>query len=292
MNEITLPQGTIRYRDEGTGPVLLFVHGLLVAGDIWGGVVSELKAKYRCITPDWPLGSHGVPMNEDADLTPDGVAKIVASFMTALDLRDVTIVANDSGGAITQLLLARHDLEKRITRAVLTPCDAFEVFPPKLFWYLGALSFVPGAFWLLGKLLHAMPGLGRLPIAYGITKTRPVPNEIVERWIAPLANDAGIRRDLVKFIRAVHPRVTLKVAKELPRVTVPVLLAWTPEERWFPISLADRLAATLPNAEIVTIDDSFVFVMFEQPRALAAEMKSFLRRTERQREDVRVSERA
>lgn len=292
MNEITLPQGTIRYRDEGKGPVLLFVHGILVAGDIWSEVVSELSTKYRCITPDWPMGSHSVPMNADADLTPEGIAKIVAGFIEALDLRDVTIVANDSGGAITQLLLARHDAEKRIARAVLTPCDAFEVFPPKLFSYLGPLSFVPGAFAVLGKVMRALPFLGRLPIAYGLYETRPVSNESIARWMSPAADDARVRRDLVKFIRGIHPRVTLEVAKELPRVTIPVLLAWTPAERWFPLSLAERLADALPNAEIVRIPDSCIFVMHEQPRALADAMRAFLlrTRTDRQRDDVRISE--
>lgn len=288
MKEITLPQGTIRYRDEGRGPVLLFVHGLLVAGDIWRKVVPELSANYRCITPDWPLGSHGVPMNEDADLTPDGVATIVAAFMEALDLQDVTLVGNDSGGAITQLVIARHDRPKRIARVVLTPCDAFEVFPPKLFTYLGPLSYVPGAYWLLGKTLHAFPALGGLPIAWGVGTKRPLDRDVMRGWIEPAATNAGIRRDLVKFVRGVSPRVTLAVAKELPRVTVPVLLAWTPEERWFPITLAERLADTFPNAELVRIEDAFVFVMEEQPKALADEIRAFLLRTERQREDVRV----
>src|SRR5687767_10119987 len=124
MKEIALPQGTIRYRDEGEGPVLLFVHGLLVAGDVWRKVIPELRAGHRCIAPDWPLGSHRVPMHEAADLTPEGVASLVAEFIDALGLEDVTLVGNDSGGAICQLVVARHNEEGRITRLVLTTCDA------------------------------------------------------------------------------------------------------------------------------------------------------------------------
>lgn len=292
MKEITLPQGIIRYRDEGKGPVLLFVHGVLVAGDIWRDLVAELSTEYRCITPDWPLGSHSVPMNEDADLTPEGIAKIVSAFMGALDLRDVTIIGNDSGGAITQLVVARHDHEHRITRVVLTPCDAFEVFPPKLFAYLGVLSVVPGAAWLMAKVMHAFPIVGRLPIAYGLGTKRRALLEDLEAWIAPAARSAGIRRDLVKFVRGVSPKVTLDVAKELPRVTLPVLLAWTPEETNFPLSLGERLADTFPNAELVHIRDALVFVMLDRPKALADEMRKFLERADRQRKDVRVRESA
>jgi pimeloyl-ACP methyl ester carboxylesterase len=293
MKEITLPQGTIRYRDEGKGPVLLFVHGILVAGDIWDEVVPELSTMYRCITPDWPLGSHAVPMNEDADLTPDGIAKIVSAFVDALDLRGVTIVGNDSGGAITQLVVARHNQKGRITRVVLTPCDAFEVFPPKLFAYLGLLSHVPAAAWILAKAMHALPVIGRLPIAYGLGTKRRFDVRRIERWIAPAAASAGIRRDLVKFVRGVSPKVTLEVAKELPRVTLPVLLAWTPDETNFVLSLGERLADTLPDAELVHIRDALVFVMLDRPRELADVMREFLARTEsteRQRNDVRVSE--
>jgi pimeloyl-ACP methyl ester carboxylesterase len=293
MKEITLPQGTIRYRDEGKGPVLLFVHGILVAGDIWDELVPELSTRYRCITPDWPLGSHTLPMNADADLTPEGIAKIIAAFVAALDLSDVTIVGNDSGGAITQLVVARHNHEGRVTRVVLTPCDAFEVFPPKLFAYLGVLSLVPAAAWVLAKAMHALPVMGRLPIAYGLGTKRPFDLRRIERWIAPAAASAGIRRDLVKFVRGVSPKVTLAVAKELPRVTLPVLLAWTPDDRNFVLSLGERLADTLPNAELVHIRDSLVFVMLDRPRELADRMRTFLartERTERQRKDVRVSE--
>jgi pimeloyl-ACP methyl ester carboxylesterase len=292
MKEITLPQGTIRYRDEGKGPVLLFVHGILAAGDIWDELVPELSTKYRCITPDWPLGSHTVPMNEDADLTPEGIAKIIRAFTDALDLREVTIVGNDSGGAITQLVVARHNQQGRITRVVLTPCDAFEVFPPKLFAYLGLLALVPSAAVVLAKAMHAMPAIGRLPIAYGLGTKKKFDERRIERWIAPAAKSAGIRRDLVKFVRGVSPKVTLAVAKELPRVTLPVLLAWTPEDTNFTLSLGERLADTLPNAELVHISDALVFVMLDQPKKLAERMREFLERTDHQRDDVRIRESA
>jgi pimeloyl-ACP methyl ester carboxylesterase len=281
MMELELPQGPIRYRDEGRGPTLLFVHGLLTAGDVWSDVVAELSKAYRCITPDWPIGSHTVAMNRDADLSPEGIAAVVASFVDELNLRDVTLVGNDSGGAIAQLVLAHHNDARRITRAVLTTCDAFEVFPPKLFSYLRVVAAVPGMTALLTKSLQAMPRLGRLPIAYGLTTKRPVDLSRIERWTAPAARDAGIRRDLVKFLRAAAPAVTIAVANELPRLTLPVLVAWTPEDTSLPIALGNRLAATLPNAELVHIDDARVFSMLDQPRELAAKMSAFLTRTER-----------
>src|SRR5919108_6126297 len=95
VHEVDLPQGTIRYRERGTGEPLVFVHGLLVNGDLWRKVVPELAKDYRCITPDWPLGSHELPMNADADLSAPALAGLIARFLEALKLEKVTLVAND-----------------------------------------------------------------------------------------------------------------------------------------------------------------------------------------------------
>src|SRR4029453_6472584 len=107
----------IRYHETGNGPAVVFVHGLLVNADLWRTVVPGIAAAgYRCIAPDWPLGSHEIAV-PGADLTPTGIAALIASFLEALDLRDVTLVANDTGGAMTQILMSRdHD---RVGRVVL-----------------------------------------------------------------------------------------------------------------------------------------------------------------------------
>src|SRR5579862_8034286 len=131
FQHITLPQGTIRYLDHGAGPTLLLVHGLLANTTLWGLLVPRLALHFRCIAPELPLGAHTLPMNPDADLSPLGIAQLLADFLRALDLHDVTLVGNDTGGAICQLVIAHHP--QRIIRLVLTNCDAFErFFPPAL----------------------------------------------------------------------------------------------------------------------------------------------------------------
>src|SRR4051812_32333855 len=106
MNEIELSAGTIRYRDTGSGPPIVFIHGLLVDGALWRKVVPSLEDRFRCIVPDLPLGSHTIPMKPSADLSPPGLAKLIGEFLDKLDLNDVTLVANDTGGALTQILIA------------------------------------------------------------------------------------------------------------------------------------------------------------------------------------------
>src|SRR6266851_8128382 len=96
MNELRLPQGTIRYRDTGAGDPIVLVHGLLTDGELWRDVAPRLAADFRVIAPDWPLGSQQVPLEPDADLSPLGVAAIIAEFISALELENVTLDGNDT----------------------------------------------------------------------------------------------------------------------------------------------------------------------------------------------------
>lgn len=270
---VQLSAGSVRVRDVGEGPVLLFVHGLLVSGTVWRKVVPALAKKYRCVVPDWPLGSHTVPMQADADLAPAGIAKLVAELADTLDLHDVTLIGNDSGGAVCQIVAARHP--ERISRLVLVTCDALEVFPPRLFEYLKVVARAPSIMALLSSAMLRVPALTRLPIAYGLVSKRRIPRDVVAEWIAPTARDAGIRRDVAKFLAGLSPEVTMEIAKELPRFDRPVLLVWATEERSFPLTLGQRLASLFPNASLEGVDDCLVFIQEDQPEALVRSIASF-----------------
>lgn len=274
MPTIELPQGTLRYEDVGSGAAVVFVHGLLVDGKLWRKVTPTLSQSARCIVPDLPLGSHAIPMRADADLSVDGVAKLVADLIESLDLQDVTVVGNDSGGAISQVIAARYG--ERVARLVLTTCDAYEVFPPPLFSYLRILPYVPGLMSGLAKGMLRVKGLRNLPLAYGLLAKHGIPDDIVRSYVEPCATNPAIRRDVAKFVRTVSPAVTLRVAEELKSFDRPTLLLWTPEDRFFPVSLAKRLAADLPNARLELIDDAYVFVAEDQPERVAREIARFV----------------
>ncbi|HEV7193460.1 MAG TPA: alpha/beta hydrolase [Jatrophihabitantaceae bacterium] len=273
-HDLTVGGGTIRYRECGTGAPVVFVHGLLVNGDIWRKVVPGVaKAGFRCITPDWPLGSHTLAMPE-ADLTPPGIAALIAQFLDALDLHDVTLVANDTGGAITQILITQHP--SRVGRVVLTPSDCFERFFPPAFAMLPVAARVPGMTWSLVQTMR-LRILQRLPIAFGWLAKRRLPNEIADSYLGPSRKSRAIRRDLTRFLRSVDKRHTLAAAALLPQFTKPVLLAWAAEDKVFPVSLAHRLAERLPDATIVEIEDSYTFVPEDQPDVLTAHILQFVR---------------
>jgi pimeloyl-ACP methyl ester carboxylesterase len=265
-----LPQGPIHYRDVGSGDPIVFVHGYLVDGRLWEGTATALAGQFRCISPDWPLGSHARPMNPDADLSPPGIARIIADFLDELDLERVTIVGNDSGGAMSQVLVTRHP--ERIRRLVLTNCDTYEHFPPAPFNLMPPLARIPGAMTALG-LPFRIGAIRRA--AFAPFAKRPIPNELSASWMAPSASDAGVKRDLKKVTAGMNKRYTLEAAERLGSSDLPVLFAWAPEDRLFKLSDAERLASAIPNSRIETIPDAKTFVAFDQPQRVADAIANF-----------------
>ena len=277
MRTIELPQGTIRYRDSGAGEeVVVLLHGLLVGGDLWTEVVRELAGEFRVIVPELPLGAHTVPLKPTADRSPTGMAQLIADFLGALDLRDVTLVGNDTGGALSQLVAVHHP--ERVARIVLTPCDAFEVFPPALFKPLVWAARVPGGLTAYLQPVRLRP-LRRLPIAFGWLTKRGIEPAVMDGWVRAYFGDAGVRRDVTAFVRAAKPNVMKEVGAMLASFDKPVLVAWAPDDRHFKWDLGERLVAAFPNARIERIEDSYTFVATDQPERTAQLIRAFVRET-------------
>jgi pimeloyl-ACP methyl ester carboxylesterase len=262
---VRVPAGTLEYRERGSGPALVFVHGAAVNADLWRKVVPELAGDHRCIALDVPLGGHSIPLDGEPDLSLFGVARIVADFLEALDLDDVTIVANDTGGAVSQALVGRHP--QRVGRLVLTSCDAFENFPPKAVAYLHWLARVPGSFRLVGHALRLRP-LQRLPITYGWATHRPIEPRIVASYVSGIRSSAGVRRDFARMLRAANPRDTVEAAQLLPSFDKPALVIWAADDKFFPREHGRRLAELLPQGRFELVSDSRTFIPEDKPEAL------------------------
>ncbi len=272
FHEVPVTGGRIRYRRAGTGTPLLFVHGVFVNSDLWRGVVPRLVDRFDCVALDLPLGSHGLPMHPDADLSPDGLVAILAEVVDALGLAPVRIVANDSGGALTQILTSRRpDL---VHSVVLTSCDAYTYFFPPLFRTLPVAARVPGALRLLAQALR-LRWVRRLPVAYGWVTRRPMPPETEESYLRPMRESAAVRRDLAKALRDVRGSLTLAAAERLRSYPGRVLVVWGEYDRVFPLRHGRRLAADLPHAELVTLPDTGAFVPEDAPGELARLVRRF-----------------
>ncbi|MEU8176666.1 alpha/beta hydrolase [Microbispora hainanensis] len=200
MKKIELSAGTIEYEDTGgSGPTLVLVHGLMMDASLWDELISDLSADHRCVAPTLPLGAHRHAMHPGADLSLPGTARLVAEFLERLDLRDVTLVGNDTGGALVQLLMC--DGAAPVGRVVLASCDAFDNFPPGLTGRTLVLTgrLPPRVFGLFMQQMRLRP-VRRLPIAFGWLTKRG--DAATARWMKPVMTQPDIRRDTVRTLRA------------------------------------------------------------------------------------------
>jgi len=275
MREIELSAGTIEYEDTGgDGPVLVLLHGLMMDASLWDDVIAGLSAGYRCVAPTLPLGAHRRAMRSGADLSMSGIARLGAEFMDRLDLRDVTLVGNDTGGALVQLLMAGG--EARVRRAVLVSCDAFDNFPPGLTGRTLVLAgkLPPALFGLFMQQMRVR-AVRRLPIAFGWLTKRG--DTATARWMKPVLTRPEIRRDTVRMLRAASAdtRFLLAAAERLPDFNRPALVVWASRDRVMPPEHGRRLAKLLPQAQLAEVDDSYTLVPLDQPARLAQLIRDF-----------------
>lgn len=273
QRRVAIAHGAIGYRERGDGPPIVFVHGVGVNGDLWRHVAPRLATGHRCITPDLPWGSHSIPLDADADLSLPGMARIVADFLAALDLDDVTIVANDTGGAVAQALVGRHP--DRIARLVLTSCDAFEKFPPTPQKYLEVMARSRLLTWIVAYTAQ-FKAIQRLPTAYGFVTSRPMPPDIMRSFTDPVRLDPGVRRDFRRMLRAVDTKYTFEAADRLTNFDKPALVLWADDDKIFPRDHGRRLAKLLPQGRFELITGSRTFIPEEQPDQLVAAIEGFL----------------
>lgn len=272
---LELSAGPLQYTDTGAdGPAVVLIGGLMTDATLWQDVIAQLAPDHRCVAPTLPLGAHRHPMRAGAELSLPAIARLVDELLERLDLTDVTLVGNDTGGAIVQLLMAADGT--RIGRAVLISCDAFDNYPPGLtgrtLVLAGRLS--PRLFGLFMQQLRLRPAR-RLPFAFGwLTKRGDV---AVRRWLGPVLTEPGIRRDTVHVLRAIAADrdLLVRVAQRLPAFERPALVIWASEDRVMPPDHGRRLAQLLPGGRLQEIDDSYTFIPLDQPARLAGLIGAF-----------------
>jgi pimeloyl-ACP methyl ester carboxylesterase len=272
---IELSSGTIDYVDTGgPGPTLVLLHGLLMDSSLWDATIGELSADHRCIAPTLPLGGHRRPMHPDADLSVEAIARLVGEFLDRMELSDVVLVGNDTGGALVQLLMA--DRTPRVGAAVLISCDAFDNYPPGLtgrtIVRLGMLA--PAIFGAFMQQMRVKP-MRRLPLSFGWLTKRG--DAVVRQWLQPVLTEPTIRRETVRVLRSIAADrdVLQRAAEQLPRFDRPVLVVWAREDRVMPPQHGAALVELLPDAQLVEIDDSYSLVPLDQPAELVKALREF-----------------
>jgi pimeloyl-ACP methyl ester carboxylesterase len=275
---LELDGGVLDYFERGEGPALLFTHGWLANANLWRKVVDRLHGGFRCLVLDLPLGSHRTPMDAGADLSPLGVAGLIAAVLEQLDLRETTLVGNDSGGAYSQIALTSHRAQTagRVSGLVLTSCETpFDEWPPKPFDGLPAAARDPEA---LAQLLAALtdPAVRASPVAYGLLLKHPIESEASDSYALPAGQNPDLLRDVAKAMAAAATAPVRDAGEALiAGGGPPALLIWSEQDEVFPIAHAVHYADQLADAELVRITDSYSFTPEDQPEAVATAIGSF-----------------
>ena len=262
----------LRAHVTGEGPAIVFVHGALVNANLWRKVVPQLDGFTR-VTLDLPLGSHPEPA-PSADLSAPGLARLIGGAVETLGLEDVTLVGNDTGGGLCQIAAAERPAW--LGALVLTSCDAFDNFPPQFFRVVLAPAPIPGAVPLLFGGLRLRP-LRRLPIAYGWLTHKPIEREAEDSYVLPILTSSALRRDFKRVMAGLDPRHTLAAAERLREFDRPTLIAWSRDDKFFPPTHGERLAALIPGARLEWVEDARTFSAEDQPQRLAELIGDFAR---------------
>ena len=272
MPAVTLSAGTIHYEKSGPadGRPVVFVHGFAMGSSLWRPLAERLAARgLQCLAPTWPLGAQPEPMREGADLTMEGIAAMVGELLGALELDDVVLVGNDTGGAISQIVATSHP--ERLGALVLTSCDAFEHFPPPILKPFIAAAKLPATFLAAAQPLRTKFGRKR---AYGALAHADIDGLVVE-WLKPALTDKRVREDLRRFTASLKRESTVRAGECLPQFSKPALLAWSADDAFFPLEDGRRLAAALPDARFEVIEGARTFSMIDKPDPLAELIAEF-----------------
>lgn len=274
MPTVQLTAGPLHYAERGEGPPVVLLHGLLINHTQWDGVIDLLPDGFRYLMPDLPLGAHPEPMLPGADLSMRGLNVLIAEFLTALDLRDTTLVHSDWGGG---LFLTAYGLDERVGRLIVLPCEAFDNFPPGLPGKTATVaSYLPGGVSLALRQLR-IRWLRDTPVLFGWMTRRSLPDDLVRGWTEPGLRDKRIRRDVLSYTRSGFHKAKLVAHTEaLRHFSGDALILWSSAGKVMPRDHGRRLADLIPKARLVEIHDAYVLSMLDRPEAVAEAMSAFL----------------
>ena len=275
-NTVVIDNVEIEYNDMGSGPPLVFVHGLYVTGALWDDVAARLSGAHRCIVPTWPFGAQRKPVGPGVDIGVEAAGRRILKLLEVLDLSNVTLVANDTGGGIVLAALGNnlHDFD-RVARLVFTNCDSFEHFPPSGFApFVRLCRFSPKLGAGVLRLLATKRGLDQFASRSPDTALTRLAAAKYSA-VSPVRLRSG--EESVRLTVDLNPRYTLAATTAINAWEKPVLLAWGNSDKLFPISHAQRLADAFPHAVLHTIDDSSTYVMLDQPDETASAISEFIK---------------
>jgi len=272
-SQVDTRSGPASYVDTGgPGRPVLFVHGIGSSSYLWRNVIGELEGQRRCVAFDLP--SHGsTPAAADQDFSLPGLARFVAGCCDALELTGIDLVANDTGGAVSQVFAAGH--AERLHTLTLTNCEAHDNMPPRLLLPAVLLARLGLYAPLSRRLARDIPRTGRRMFRGVYQDAANMPEDIVRAWMEAQIGTREAARRSQRLLTSLHARDLLAAEPGLRRLQVPTLIVWGTGDRFFHRKWAYWLRDAIPGAtEVVELDGARLFF----PDERSAEFTAALRR--------------
>lgn len=280
-HSVQTPSGRISYTEQGTGPVALFVHGVLLNGHLWRHQLAELSDIRRAIAVD--LLAHGdTEIAADQDVSVTANAKMLEEFLDALKIDQVDLVGNDSGGGIAQIFAALYP--ERVRSLTLTDCDAHDNWPPEAFKPFLAMAAGGGLRGTLDAMLSDK-SVYRSPRALGPAYEHPerLSDDSIETYLRPLVRTEQRTHDLRRFLAAFDNRHTLAIEGRLKALTAPTLIVWGTDDVYFDVKWSRWLADTIPGARRVEFQGARIFFPEERSADFNKELRTHWLRAQKAR---------
>src|SRR6516162_8206468 len=242
---VQTPSGRIAYAEQGTGPVALFVHGVLLNKHLWRHQLAHLSDIRRCIAVD--LLAHGeTEITRDQDVSVTANAQMLEQFLDALNVEQADLIGNDSGGGIAQIFSASYP--QRVRSLTLTDCDVHDNWPPAAFKPFLAMAAGGGLRGTLDAML-SNKDVYRSPQALGPAYEHPdqVTDESIETYLRPFVRTDQRTRDLQRFLAAFDNKHTLAVEAALKTLKAPTLIVWGTDDVYFDVKWSHWLADNIPG---------------------------------------------
>ncbi|HEX3488410.1 MAG TPA: alpha/beta hydrolase [Streptosporangiaceae bacterium] len=252
-------------------PVALFIHGVFLSADLWAGQLDTLGDLRRCVAVDL-LGHGASACPPPGSMTLPGQADMILSLLDALGAEQADLVANDSGGAIAQLVAVKAP--HRIRSLTLTDCDTDENLPPAEFAPIVELAR-SGVLAPTMPAIAADPKAGRDALASGLEQPDALPDEVISGFLAPFADPARAQA-VEAMVASMDPAVLVPIRAGLARLQAPTLLVWGTADQFFGVSWARWLADTIPGARPVRfLEGAKLFHPLERPAELSQALREF-----------------
>ncbi|HEY6500376.1 MAG TPA: alpha/beta hydrolase [Streptosporangiaceae bacterium] len=272
-SQVRTRSGPASYVDTGgPGRPVLFVHGVGTSSYLWRNVIAELDGQRRCVALDLPLHGH-TPAAPDQDFTLPGLARFVEDCCDALDLTGVDLVANDTGGAVSQVFAATHP--ERLHTLALTNCEAHTNMPPPALRPADLLLRLGLPLWRLAGWLTSDPARGRQRFfGSGYQDVTRLPVDVSKAMLDPVLGSPPRARQFQRLMTSLHRRDLLAAEPALRRLQVPTVIVWGTADRFFDRKWAYWLRDAIPGAtEVAEIDGGRLFFPDERAAELAAALR-------------------